>query len=250
MNTLEWWNGFADDNSNAINSLIENIRMVRNTLDNDIPEYLNAYTDNIGVPIKYDQRREIFSGMISIYQYTQLSYINILHNLSKKEWWEGFSESGNESEYIDLTKEYSQIVKITVFNSVFVLVEDFFRLVVRSGNGTLFTISPTQNLKNIYDHVLNRIGLSQYIPLFDILRNTRNTIHNNGYYISNIGNNLNISYEGKDFEFRNLEQVDFVDEKFLLEWLPFNLCQALFSIVMNADIKILNTCSKDLYQNP
>ena len=68
--------------------------------------------------------------------------------------------------------------------------------------------------------------------------------------ISPNGPNANIWYAGRDFEFINLDQVDFVDERFLLEWLPFNLCQSLFSVVRNVDIRILNTCSKDLYQNP
>ena len=240
MNTLEWWKEFADENSVAITSLIENIRIVRDRLDSEIPDYLKAYNDNIGIPIKYDQRREIFSGMISIYQYTQLSYINIFHNLSRKDWWDEFSNSGNESDYISLTSDYSQIIKSSSFNSVFILIEDLFRLLARSGTGSIFTISPTQNLKPIYDHVLNRIGLPQFIPLFDILRITRNTIHNNGYYISPNGSNAKISYDGRNFELRKLEKVDFVDERFLLEWLPFN--SESFSNFFACSMNFLHGC--------
>ena len=62
--------------------------------------------------------------------------------------------------------------------------------------------------KQIYDHYLTTLSLQEYIPLYDIVRLIRNTIHSNGVYISKDGTDKICSWKTSTFAFKHLQSID------------------------------------------
>jgi hypothetical protein len=80
---------------------------------------------------------------------------------------------------------------------------------------TINVISPGFDPRNnksfyaVYCEALNKLGLAHYIPLFDIARHTRNTIHSNGFYISNSGSDIQLIWKTKIYDFKHLKEIEF-----------------------------------------
>ena len=59
----------------------------------------------------------------------------------------------------------------------------------------------TAEFKSIYEVLLKKLDLKQYIPLLDLFRCIRNTIHNNGVFIPPSNKDECIKYKGKKYDF-------------------------------------------------
>jgi|SRR5215212_952470 hypothetical protein len=70
----------------------------------------------------------------------------------------------------------------------------------------------TADFKAIYDYLFKKLQLQQrkdYTDLLDLLRLTRNTIHNNGVYFHPDGKSKAVIYRGKQYMFDNGKPVKF-----------------------------------------
>lgn len=71
--------------------------------------------------------------------------------------------------------------------------------------------SPTKKFSEQYRKLIEELGLDKkYIELLDILGLIRNTVHNNGVYISPNGKDKKLSYNGVTFEFTQFKAIDCV----------------------------------------
>ena len=233
----------AGDNAVAIGPLILSIRVRRAELDRRYPAWNQAYLDSAGDFLKQDCRREYFSALISTFQNTQLTYMFILHQLSSCDWWREFSQNGALGEPVALVSDFGQWLKIFTFHSWALLTEELLRSIVRCGVGT-FTAPPHVEFQSLYRHVLKVTNLQHLEPLFEVLRNTRNTIHNNGFFVPPNGKDAAITYKGTAFAFQNRTQVQFADEIFVLKWLPEQLADAVFEIVTHPVVGMIPLCTK------
>ena len=91
--------------------------------------------------------------------------------------------------------------------------EETIRALVRAGDA--FTVSETANFKPTIDHVLKVTDLQRLTPLFDLVRLTRNTIHNNGVHRPASGRDESIAYGGRTFTFTVGEQLTWMGEDFI-----------------------------------
>jgi hypothetical protein len=69
----------------------------------------------------------------------------------------------------------------------------------------------TKNYKSVYDHVLDTILATkpaESTELLDLLRTIRNTVHNNGTYLSPSGSDYLITYQGKSYDFKHGQAAD------------------------------------------
>ncbi len=72
------------------------------------------------------------------------------------------------------------------------------------------------SFKSVYDHVFTKLGLMAYIPLYDLCRNVRNSVHSNATYINKDGKDIQITWKELDYKFKHLQPVDFMTYDFTL----------------------------------
>lgn len=70
-----------------------------------------------------------------------------------------------------------------------------------------FDPGSTKTFKQVYDRFLATLNLQKFIPLFDIARHIRNSVHTNGIHVPHSGNNAMIEWQGRTFEFIHLQQI-------------------------------------------
>lgn len=168
---------------------------------------------------------------------------NILHSLvlhleavndtiTWPHWWQ---KNYNRKELlpndIQAIDECSKLVKHSYIVFFFGRIESLHRKsinVISPG----FDLENKKPYKQIYDRFLTKLELEHFIPLFDITRNIRNSIHTNGHYLPYNCKDLKLNYKDKVFEFYYLQQIDFMTIEnfiFLLKELSVSLIETLNS---------------------
>jgi len=71
--------------------------------------------------------------------------------------------------------------------------------------------------KNIYGWLLKRLYLMKFVPLYDLCRHVRNSVHTNGRFVPRSSGDITISWDGEDYHFRNMEPIDFVSHEVLFK---------------------------------
>jgi hypothetical protein len=65
-------------------------------------------------------------------------------------------------------------------------------------------------LKSVYDHLFRNLGLQKYVPLYDLCRHLRNSVHSNGIFISRTGTDESVIWRGTTYRLRHMQPIDFV----------------------------------------
>jgi hypothetical protein len=238
-----YWKSLAETNIVAIGSIVMEIRTHRLDLDRDQPNLFAMYRSHPNDPLQHDCRREFLSAMISALQHAALSYSSILHLLTDERWWQRCALNYSKEEAEQQVSDFAINAKDGVFYMIAIQAEETMRLIVRSAPD-VFTVDSTAELKGVYAHLLKVVGKQQYEPLFDILRLTRNTIHNNGYHLSKRQIDETIQYDGRTFAFRHAKPITHADEEFILKWLIKKLCEAHKDIVRTGVIRAIPACRR------
>ena len=121
-------------------------------------------------------------------------------------------------------------------NNFFASVESSFRYYCRE-------VSPGKcnnaagNFKNIYEHLLskNNFNLPNYIPLLDLWRNMRNTIHNNGKFYPDNQKDCDVPYQGTIYKFEVGKVPQFLTWDLLLNIIPHTK-DMLLSVVNSSSL--------------
>lgn len=92
------------------------------------------------------------------------------------------------------------------------------------------------DFKQIYDHILRKLNLKKYVALYDVCRTVRNSVHNNGYYISKKGTDIMIRWKGNDYRFRHQNPISFMTHDKWLE-LSTDLINSLEEILQQPSIE-------------
>ena len=238
-----FWKSLSETNIVAIGSLVTEIRAHRLDLDRDEPHLFAMYQSHPNDPLQHDCRREFLSGMISALQHAALFYSSILHLLTEERWWQQCALNYSKGEGELQVSDFAVNSKGGVFYMIAIQAEETMRLIVRSAPHA-FTVDSTAELKSVYAHLLKVVGRQQYEPLFDILRLTRNTIHNNGYHFSNGKIDKTIQYDGRTFSFLHAKPITHADEEFIFKWLVKKLCEAHIDIVRTGVIRAIPACRR------
>jgi hypothetical protein len=75
-------------------------------------------------------------------------------------------------------------------------------------NMNAMTKHASGSFKGVYDFLFEKLGIEKYTSLYDLCRTIRNTVHNNGHYINK---SKTIEWNGRQFEFKHMEPIDFFD---------------------------------------
>jgi hypothetical protein len=120
---------------------------------------------------------------------------NIFNNLDNEE------EKKHAYFYNLLANEIDSFTIFTFFQGIFVAFESTFRLIFP----TIKKREPPNNISNVLDELKLDLGLSDYSKFFDLLRNLRNSIHNNGVYTQK---NDEIVWNGFKYEFIKSKPIE------------------------------------------
>ncbi len=167
-----------------------------NTFQKSANKYRGIYsTDDIRFSVFHDIRATANS--------VKIHAILIDDYTASTEWWKArkeFSNPFNNSLVKNLNYSLFEFSKFSHFHINCMFIEDALRSLIR-------VLSPgvcnngTGEFKNIYSHIFSVTTITQYEPLFDILRSIRNSIHNNGVHFNKNGVNSSFTYAGKTFDF-------------------------------------------------
>jgi hypothetical protein len=134
---------------------------------------------------------------------------------SKDYWSAYFHAIPNDSELKDFYKELDVLNRFAGFYGQFSIYESRLRhfqveLDKVACEGGL------ANFDSITNWTLKKLDLKEHLPFCELLRLTRNTIHNNGIYRPIKSQNAEIVFNGKTYNFIVNKPVDFVDWEFLI----------------------------------
>lgn len=189
---------------------------------------------------KTDARITLFSKSINVLNDVQIGMILIHYHLSRKDWWKLIAtDSIPENDIQIYLAEFIMFVKMGFLQFLFSSIESSFRLILKALDPNACS-GGTAEFKNIYSSLLARLGLGKWEPLLDLLRNTRNTIHNNGVYFHRAGRNEAVVYNGKTYSFVIGRPVDFVTWDFMLELLS-ELKKLFIEVVSHPDVSQITT---------
>lgn len=147
-----------------------------------------------------DARHTIFNKFLWAMTSTQLGLTFIMHHLNDPLWWTQKVKVTNPEEISTYVNVFDLFLKTSFFNIIFIAIESSFRLYVRAVDPNACSGGKTE-FKNIYEYLLRKIECERYIPLLDLLRNIRNTLHNNGLFMPVSGKNSTIQYNDKTYDF-------------------------------------------------
>lgn len=167
-----------------------------------------------------DARLTVYSKLINSCNSLQLALTLIASNLMDLDWWKAIARTPiPQPDLAIYVKEFESFSKIGFIQSVFSSIESSLRIYLRALDSSACS-NGTAEFKSIYEclfksHLNNEP--TDGIALLDLLRNIRNTIHNNGVFFNKTATNQLVLWKGRQFSFDYGKPIDFVTWDFLLE---------------------------------
>lgn len=183
------------------NSYDDNLKQLKSLFN----VYLKVHTE-LGVDNTYsqsDSRRIIFQRCMICFRNM---YINISLAKKKQNLINIFEDDYITAKGIysmdetSIIYEYVNCGKVSMQLMVFSAIEAALRPLYRElGMG-----NQSDSFSKIYNSIINRFDMSEeYIKVFTILNNIRNTVHNNGVFVDSKGRNFKIEYKGFTYIFNH-----------------------------------------------
>lgn len=239
---LDKWRAFADRRISPIEAIKEEIRAVREDLDQKFPAWKAAYNTNPQDYMSHDARREYFVSLRVILQNAQLGFIYIRDHLTQQDWWQAKVGEFRESAVLQTLREHALMVKFFSFHATAVATEETCRAIVRA-DPSRFGVDPSGTLYGIYPRLLKLSGCRQYGDLFEVLRLTRNTIHTNGVYRPEKPKNKTITFGGRTFTFEVGKILSWMGDDFP-EWIAREVSLSMQCIVTSSIVAQVALCPR------
>jgi hypothetical protein len=166
--------------------------------------------------------------------------IVITGDLLKDNWWHEHAQDGTSpAQKQKVAFEFQGWIKVGFVTFINAAIESSFRNLLRALDPAVAN-GATAEWKSIYTALLKRVSVPSHEPedLLDLLRMIRNTIHNNGVYLSPKGTDLTVTYQGSRFQFTHGHAVQFASWQLLLQ-LAVDAFDLLLSVVESPEIVAL-----------
>ncbi len=153
-----------------------------------------------------DVRREYFGKLQTALVSSMLARAFLAGDAVALKWWEENQWLGFEpdSEVEPLVAEVALAFEFTtdwsLLHEVSSITESALRDIVRSAHGR-FGRATRRSFTSICARILKETNLEEFAPLFRIVRNVRNTVHNNGVFLPDDGQDDSVQYKGVTFGF-------------------------------------------------
>lgn len=164
-----------------------------------------------------DVRLTMFYKTANVLNCTKLGLVHLILNVADDAWWHQYvvPVPSQESRY-EQAIEFDTFVRIGCLQGVFSTLESSLRQIVRALDATACGCG-TAEFASIYRWLFKRTSLEKWDSLLDLLRCSRNTIHNNGVYFHRTGQDEHIKHNGQDYDFVYGKHITFVTWDFLLD---------------------------------
>ena len=167
-----------------------------------------------------DARIAVFGKLINVMNSVQLGLTFVSNYLLRRDWWQSISgEMIPMSDIAVYAREFEGFMKIGFVQFMFSSVESSLRVFLRALD-PIACRGGTGGFKGVYDCLFkSKLSVCPHegIEVLDLLRNARNTIHNNGVYFDRNGNDATVCWRGVSYTFTHAQPVDFVTWEFTLE---------------------------------
>ncbi len=167
-----------------------------------------------------DARLTIYSKLINSCNSLQLALTLMSSNLMNLDWWKAISKTPITEPDVEIyVTEFESFSKIGFIQSVFSAIESSLRIYLRALDPAA-CLNGTAEFKSIYECLFRRhlnAEPADGIALLDLLRNVRNTIHNNGVFFNKTATNQLVTWQGQQWFFEYGKPIEFVTWDFLLE---------------------------------
>lgn len=170
--------------------------------------------------LERDARLTVYSKLINSCNSLLLALIFMSTNLNNTCWWKMHTRDEISSADIAIyLKEFESFSKIGFVQAIFSSIESSLRLYLRAVAPSACS-QGTAAFNSVYECLFKShlcCEPTEGIELLELLRNVRNTIHNNGVYVSKTSTNQQIAWKGNEFSFEHGKPVGFVTWPLLLE---------------------------------
>ncbi len=155
--------------------------------------------------------------------------------LLEPDWWSVHTSGYSAEDKKRINRAYVDLVRIGLIQGGFSAVESTLRDLLRAIDPAACA-GGTEGFKSIYE-CLFRSKLSS-VPadgceLLNLLREVRNTVHNNGVYFNRGEQDLSVIYKGDPYDFRHRQKVEFITWD-LLVCLYRDTCDLLYNVVTDS----------------
>ena len=240
---LQKWRAFADGRLTPIENIKTSIRTIRQGLDGNFPDWKRAYDEAPNDFLTHDARREFFVTLRVVLQNAQLGFVFLRDELTDKEWWQRQIGGFSEGTVLQALREHALMLKFFSFHGIAMATEETLRAIVRAEEST-FALDPVKaTFQALYGRILKLTGCKRHFDLFELLRLSRNTIHNNGIYRPHGGKNTTISCSGRTFLFEVDKPLNWMGDEFPA-WLADYISKAMEEVVRASPVKDVTACPR------
>lgn len=150
-----------------------------------------------------------------------VGFVLISEELLDPSWWEKHIPDLDKTTIINHVEDFDMSIRSAFLNNFFASIESSFRYYCREISPGKFN-NAAGNFKPMYDDMLskNKLNLPNYIPLLDLWRKMRNTIHNNGIFYPDNQKNCEVPYKGTIYKFEVSRVPQFLTWDLLLNIIP------------------------------
>lgn len=206
----QWQNGID------LLARLEKLRMVFNE---DIRTMISAHPEWCD----RDLRSSALHKMYTVLTSCQLGMWLILKHLQQPKWWDEnwqsiYTNRPREGELWRDGNEFQAFLRISFIQSVFSAMESSFRLILRALDAEACQQS-TGSFLCVYSEILERLSLQENRPLMELLRLSRNAIHNNNIFFPHNQKSVQMQYKHQVYEFVMGQNVTFLNWFVLFDWI-------------------------------
>ncbi len=210
--------------------LPENEKLIRNT--ENLLRIVKKNHDELTAKYGNNDFRVNYIGLTgNIFHSLLLHFTSTTMTISLPEWWKTYYQREPSENDKSAIQELGKLTKHAFVVFYFSKVETMMRKTINFVSPS-FDSSGVKPMKQIYDKYLTVLDLSNDIPLYDITRLLRNSLHINGLFISSSGNNREIIWDGKKYDFKHKKLIDFVTVDFVFY---------LFKELINASYRVVTS---------
>jgi hypothetical protein len=219
-----------------IHSLIAQLQPVRDRAVDNKMAMIGLYSF---VNPEHDARITAFSKFVNVLNSAQLAFAFISKHLLHKEWWDAVARTSiPDADKQIYANEFANFTKLGIVHALFSAIESSLRIFLRALDPIACNAGMAE-FKAIYD-CLFMSKLNTVPPggttLLDLLRNVRNTIHNNGVYFNPRGTGVRLTWGKDTYDFRQGVPVDFVTWEFLIA-VSDSLRELLLNVVQDRNLR-------------
>ena len=247
INILQDWRQQAPHVIQELQTVADTVYEHRAYLDNHYPNWMEADEAAGDDLVKHEARRFFFVTLKAAITNAQLSYLFFANYLCDPEWWVANAKAYNEATVHKQVEEFGRTIRWRLFHMIAMFGESTIKSIMASAPNGTFKTSPsaihTKDFFNLCPELLAAIGCLQFQGLFDLVRETRNTLHTNGIFRPRRGGDTTIEYAGKKFDFRIGKDSEWFRESFI-SWLAARVDEAMFEIVTRPIVAQIPFCSR------